>query len=341
MQVTIAKLDKPKYRSTPRTKSQLIAGHANDEIKYRLKQKIKRLLPVRDNLEAADYHHSNYMEYLETAWANHYGVVFTPDIMWYTLIGELVQIVADEPKKYAELFTTTPDQKQDIIIRSGDLEVMPINDLMEAIKRVVPTKTEVFLPEFSTTTERSRQAVYASFADIVSPYYNYSMFCCGIPYVDVRGTQDDWQKIVDNWEAVAKLVPGHDDFFANSLNTLKEIVNQFDGPDPEFWKKMFYLKECGSGSQTELFGWFTEFFRKQPRPRFSENFSTHIAKVCYKQLNTNLEYEMYQGLFTSKLNGDLLEPEFGYIVYNRPEKPVVEDYDPYNVETVTVGAAAQ
>jgi hypothetical protein len=281
------------------------------------------------------------MEYLETAWANHYGVVFTPDIMWYTLIGELVQIVADEPKKYAELFTTTPDQKQDIIIRSGDLEVMPINDLMEAIKRVVPTKTDVFLPEFSTTTERSRQAVYASFAD-GKPVLQLHDVLLWHPYVDVRGTQDDWQKIVDNWEAVAKLVPGHDDFFANSLKTLKEIVNQFDGPDPEFLEENVPPQRMRFRLPNRTVRVVHRILPpNSPGPGSPRTSSTHIAKVCYKQLNTNLDYEMYQGLFTSKLNGDLLEPEFGYIVYNRPEKPVVEDHDPYKVETVTVGAAAQ
>ena len=97
---------------------------------------------------------------------------------------------------------------------------------------------------------------------------------------------------------------------------------------------MFELTPCGSGSETVVSGWFAKFFRKEIKsPKYISNFPSHLAKVCYKQLNTDMNYEMYVGLLHSQLQGDCLIPDFGMIVYNRPEVAKVEVYDPYKVES--------
>jgi len=336
MQVQIAKL--PEVRPKPTPKSVLIQRYSGISKSYSNRLKTQELFHVMDNMQG-DHYHANYMEYLEEAWANHYGVVMTPDIMWHTLLSEVVQIVAENPKAYAHLFTETPDQKQTIIIRTPELVVMPLDVLIYSIKKLVPTNTDVFMPEFTTTTDSARFARYASFADLVSPYYNYMMLACGIPYVDVRGTKEDWQKVATCWKAIGGLLPGHEKFFASVQKTLDAIPNKMN--DPKFWLQMFRLEKCGSGSQTEAFGWFTDLFRIQPKHvRYVENFASHLAKVCYKQLNTNKNYEMYHGITVSRLVGDCLEPDFAAMIYERPEKPKVEAYDPYKmeIETTIIGA---
>jgi hypothetical protein len=339
MKVQIAKLGEPRYRSQPTSKETLLERFSGIQKNYSTRQRIQELFHVTNNLNG-DYYHANYMEYLETAWANHYGVVMTPDIMWHTLLSEAVQIVAEDPKRYATLFTETPDQKQTIIIRTPELVVMPLDVLIYSIKKLVPTNTDAFMPEFTTTTDAARFARYASFADLVSPYYNYMMLACGIPYVDVRGTKDDWQKVSDCWQVIAGLLPGHEEYFASVQKVLRVIPLNLD--NPTFWLDMFRLEKCGSGSQTEAFGWFTDLFRNQPQHvRYVENFATHLAKVCYKQIDTNKKYEMYHGIVNSRLEGDCLEPDFASFIYHRPENPVVEAYDPYarmQIETTVITA---
>jgi hypothetical protein len=39
--------------------------------------------------------------------------------------------------------------------------------------------------------------------------------------------------------------------------------------------------------------------------------------VKYKQLNTNKDYEMKQGLFASKKEGGFLVPDFAHIIYEK------------------------
>ena len=57
---------------------------------YRTKQ-VTQSLVLRhvEFARDADLYHRNYLEYLETCWGNHLGIVITPDILWYTVLNEL------------------------------------------------------------------------------------------------------------------------------------------------------------------------------------------------------------------------------------------------------------
>lgn len=333
MKVHIADL-KPVERVTKSlNKKELIENHAGTKIDYTLKQKTTNLDLFFADIDG-EYYHSNYLECLELAWANHYGIVMTPDILWHTLISEAVLIVGKTPQKYANLFTSTPEERKSIFIPSMT-GIMPVDLLARELKKIVPTDSDVFLPEFSTSTESSRLARYAAFADLVSPYYTYWVYACGIPYVEVRGVQEDYENVLNRWQEIGKLLSGNEEYFTKTTNRLKEIVNRLD--EPALWKDMFYLKRCGSGSQRELYGWWTELYMNQPSLRLDTNFSSHWAKVSYTQVENQEEYEMYHGVFYSNLVEDCLVPNFGSIVYNKLKTPRVEAYDPYKIETCFIG----
>jgi len=69
-----------------------------------------------------------------------------------------------------------------------------------------------------------------------------------------------------------------------------------------------------SGHQTEVKGWITEMFIKVPRPGYVDNFPTNVAKVSYKFLDTNQNFELKYGLFSSNIKDGFLIPDFGYII---------------------------
>jgi hypothetical protein len=203
---------------------------------------------------------------------------------------------------------------------SGDIVTMPLEALISALKDLVPTDVDCFLPKFSTSTERSQHAFHAAFCDMCSPYYNYGMLLCGIPCIDIKGTKEEWCEISNRWKTLTKIFGTEQTWFDSVQKTLDEIKDNLN--NSEFWKKMFYLEHCGSGSQVMVFGWWTNFYLKQPSVRYSKNFSTHVSQVNYRQLNLGIDYLMKVGLFTSKQEGDFMVPDFGYIVY---EKGKVED----------------
>jgi hypothetical protein len=262
----------------------------------------------------ADIVHRNYLSYLEMCWANHYPVVLTPDIIWYTILCEIVGIVDKNVEKYRSLFSESKE-KQDIIVHSGSLTEIPLESVMEALRYKVPTDIEKFLPEFSTSGERSISAFYTAFADMVSPYYNYMMYVCGLPVIKILGTQEDWQGISDRVENMRHIFPEYDVYFQTVKGIVNGIVKQFSEPDLEFLRDIVRVDNCGSGSETELYGWFTQLFVEQPStPRRPANFSSHISQIKYKQLNTERDYIMYQGIFDSRMVVDFMLPRFSQVI---------------------------
>jgi len=285
-------------------------------IKRRMGSPEANLKHVGNDLGEGKVLHNNYLSYLEMAWKSHYGVILTPDIFWYTLVCEIAEVVKEDPEKYRNLFTTAPS-KTEIIVLTDSLTVLPLGTIIDRLKELVPDKfADSFLQGFSTTTERSKFAQYAAFADAVSPFYNYGMYLCGIPFVRLDGEKDDWLKIRKAWGEIVKAFQpkGLVKYFDRVAEIIDGIVGHFGGTGIDF-KDMFTLERCGSGGQVEADGWFTRLFRKQPELRCTYNFSTHVSKVNYKNLTTGKNFQMQQGLFMSAVADDMLLPEFGQVIF--------------------------
>jgi hypothetical protein len=270
--------------------------------------------------EDASLYHRNYMEYLELCWGQHLGIVVTPDILWFTALSQIVGLVKEAPNTYRELFSES-DEKQTITIDSsfspdGGVE-MPLNHLVGALRHYVPTDTGKFIPQFSTTSNRSTHAMYAVFCDMCSPYYNYMMFSCNFPHIAVQGSQDDWSKMANMWLELAFLFEkAGGAWFGRVLEIFDTCASDLTNTD--WWREMFKVERCGSGSQTEILGWYADMFREQPQSvRFSENFPTTVAAVDYTNGDTGKDYRMQDGLFYSYLEGEVMVPDFGYTIHER------------------------
>jgi hypothetical protein len=261
----------------------------------------------------------NYLSYLNTCWAQHLGAVITPDIVWYMLLTEIASVVKGNAEKYRSLFSTS-DKKQTILVQSSSIVEMPMDKLVDMLTSLVPTESSVFMPQFSTSTPSSQHAMQCAFADLCSPYYNYGMFLCDIPCIDVRGTREDWLKVAFNWEKLSEVVPVGT-WSQEVLKLLKEVAENIE--NAAFWKKMFWLESCGSGHQTEVRGWITKLFISQPQVAYASNFSTQISVVKYKQVDLDLDYDMKVGLFSSTPEGDFLVPDFGHVIFERLKTPSV------------------
>jgi len=327
------KIEKPRHSLTH---DRLIAGMAGDEADWRAGTVTKKNKPMYDNIPQDQVYHNGYMEYLETCWNSHYGVVLSPDIVWQGLLCELAAIVAKNPQKYRSLFTTTNEGKQELSVYSDSFVVMPIEALTDLLKQYVPSNSDVFLPRFSTTTERSFHAFSAAFCDICSPYYEYSMYMCGIPFIRLDGTEEDWTTLLKSWSIIGDMFQSESKFFVGVIGIISKIINQFSTPDVDFWHKMFSLKHCGSGSNVEVEGWIRDLYLVKPSPRYPENYATHISSVKYKQLNTGKKYDMRVGLFSSELQGQLLVPDFSFAVMETLDEPIVTKLEKPKLEIVTV-----
>ena len=45
--------------------------------------------------------------------------------------------------------------------------------------------------------------------DMASPYYNYSMYLCGINKIKMGGTQEDWYTLTKTFNSLIDMFEGH------------------------------------------------------------------------------------------------------------------------------------
>ena len=278
----------------------------------------KNLEFANSNIKSPNFLHKNYLEYLSICWNNHLGIAINPDVIWYVLLCELAAIIKEAPDLYRDLFTES-DDKQVICVYTDDAEVLPIESIINVLKNKIPTDSDLFLPKFSTSTKNSTNAFYCAFADMCSPYYEYCMFMCGIPKIRILGNKNDWEKLQNTWIDCIGLVVDKNKELSNYAlvvtSILQTILDKFDSP--EFWKDIFELNRCGSGSQYEVSGWFKDLFREKPSIKFINNYPSNISIVDYKNLSTQESFSMRTGIFSSVLDNNFLIPDFGCFIYKK------------------------
>jgi hypothetical protein len=275
--------------------------------------------------------HRNYLDYLCLCWKRHYGVVISPTILWNMVLNNLAFQVNKTPNIFKKYFTES-DEKQEILVQQGGNQI-DVAQLIAGVSAKIPTEIlDHVFPKYSTDSDKAIIANYTAFLDMVSPYYNYGMYLCGIPKVRVLGTLDDWNLFIAKCMKVAELIPE----FSKYLETVrKRIVRIYE--DTCNYADIFRLDACGSGSQAEVEGWIRDFYIEQPRVTYPENFISCISKIDYHNYNDNKDYRLYAGLFTSTLEDGYLVPEFDNIYFVeklRTAEP--EDMLTLNLKTIKV-----
>ena len=259
--------------------------------------------------------HGGLMGYLSLAYQYHYGVVLRPDDIWFTVLSELTVIIAKQPKQYAKLFTTTPDKKQWIIVPTMDVTQIDVELVIDRLKDCIPARADLFLPAFTTTTPDSRLAMHIAFCDMVSPYYSYGTYLCGIPMIRLAGIEGDWIKLADHLKGLADLFDTGPvgQYLTRCRDCVVRLFNAVFDNDADHLRKMVKLEPCGSGSQYEMSGWILDLLVKNKKLQL-EGLPPHIACMSYKNLDTGRTFKLFTGLTESVMDGICLIPRYGRYV---------------------------
>jgi len=126
---------------------------------------------------------------------------------------------------------------------------------------------DALTPNFSTTTNESLIAGKVSLMSAFKRYFRYhgSMVVCGIPYILLEGTLEDWEKILEKLKFLSKYE------FSNKKmeKDIKEIIKTKKGKiNLDFWRKIIMetkkedsdWKGCGSEGDDKITGWICDFY---------------------------------------------------------------------------------
>merc|ERR1712192_56106 len=95
--------------------------------------------------------------------------------------------------------------------------------------------------------------------------YEMGMSSCGIPSVEMEGTEDDWKRMKEKFlqlkellEPIRNRIGLRDAWWDAVENICEELIKTFNGePNKRWWGHIFskYVTH-GSGARSEFYGWF-------------------------------------------------------------------------------------
>jgi Domain of unknown function (DUF4419) len=205
---------------------------------------------------------------IHQAFAAHVPLSLTPDLLWYLVVHEVAEHVRQNPGRYTGTFTRAAEWQQTVVtrddrLRQDDPSCWPqsiglVRDPLRA--GIGEYSMELFLPQFSTTTEEAETALLIALMDVASPYYRYEWYtACGIPQIRLDGTAADWQSLHFRADQLAREFAGLSGYFTELLPVLQAIAETASGttPDENFWRSIY--KHMNSSGGMFVTGWITAF----------------------------------------------------------------------------------
>lgn len=228
-----------------------------------------------------------FFSMLMTAYAEHRPIAISPDDVWLLIsqgvahhINQNAETLRDKLVSHQgkiELVVETNQPilgKDDVLVNPDDIKPVDWTKIFDGFvaKMKENTKGDIvdrMCADFSTTTVDSRIASQITLMNALQPYFNYTMMrlACGNPYITLKGTPSDWQKILDRVRTLDEY--GLDWWTAKLCPVLEEFVKTAQGnPDHQFWRCMMTKiapdkirgGACSPASPTKFDGWFLAFF---------------------------------------------------------------------------------
>lgn len=301
------------------------------------------------------------------AYINHYPVRIKPDDIWLLIVQAFSHHVNNNSEELRNMLVNF-EYKKTIEIENNINDIRDINkSLLEKFSKDINEKLKEYLgeelletltPNFSTTNYDTSIVCKISIMAVFKKYFNYTMLrgaVCGIPYIILEGTAEDYEKIVDKAKKLKKyefewyidrIIP-HVQKMAEAKNG-KVDINFFRNVIQNKEETEYHSNDClpGGYEEQEYFvrGWILSFFAydKENSKFYNDRIKLEeFEKLASQWLNVpfqvktgnevvNLEYNV--GFYGCDQNKKLeVFPVIGWIVSPFKEEILEpEKMDPLN-----------
>ena len=229
-----------------------------------------------------------------TAHANHYPIRIKPDDLWLLICQTFSNHINENSEKLRNMFVNF-EGKKDISIEYELSSIDQVdNKVLEDFRVKINEKLKEYLgeeilniltPNFSTTTNDSIITCKITIISAFKKFFNYKMILCGcgIPYIILEGTAEDYKKIISKANRLKK----YDlDWYINRIIPhIQKMVEAKEGNiDIEHFKNIIQKKEKTesiyrpSAIEPEdvefdfLEGWFLKFFGYYGIDQYENNY---------------------------------------------------------------------
>ena len=234
-----------------------------------------------------------------TAYSYHYKLRTSPDDWWFCVIKQVACAIDENSQKESvrKVFVEH-EGKKDITVEVPDCSIYTVNyswffdQITKGIKENVkgPEFVDGMTADFSTTMPVQKIVSQVTLMSSVKEYFGFMMTQCGIPALEMLGTQADWKKLTSKLKIVRTLLePLENDIGISTewwdlvQKVFLKLVETYQGkPDQEWWSHiMDYKRPNGSGTVGKISGWITEFMEGTRHRRLTRacDFSSGLVTV--------------------------------------------------------------
>lgn len=185
-----------------------------------------------------------------TCFAQHRPLVLSPDMIWLLIMQTIAKRIDSDPELYRTEFVDFKDKKNlsiesktDIFDKETDWKHL-LQDMYEKIAANARGGiAQSLYCDFSTTGANERIASIATLMGTLKTYFQYHIihYICGIPYIELWGSVDDWENVLQKSTIIKKL--GMKTWYEWLHPILKEFVRAAKGkPNFDFWKNIVMTK---------------------------------------------------------------------------------------------------
>ncbi|MDR2564107.1 MAG: DUF4419 domain-containing protein [Prevotellaceae bacterium] len=224
--------------------------------------------------ELVNFGYHSFFNGMYQAYADHRPFVLSPDMIWLLISQGFARHINADPEKLRSKFVNF-NGKVSLIVETDKISMRnPSRSNSRLWEEIFPEFTkqigkhtgqeliDILSCDFSTTTAVEKVASEITVMEAMKPYFEYIMIyvVCGIPEITLKGTSEDWEKILEK----AKKLRQYDlDWWISEIEPLlEEFVKASKGSvNKDFWRNMFkYHTEKKYGSQQTIDGWIVKFF---------------------------------------------------------------------------------
>ena len=307
-----------------------------ETLKIVLNENLPKSTMIDTNKILSFGNHKLILGYLN-AYFNHCPIKINPNIIWQLILNKFSKYVEDYShcKSFREKLVDFSGKKHLICVRIDSYNNVNkyqkdiINDFCEQISENVGKEIiDILTPNFTTSNENSIIAGKVSIMSTFKNFFDYEevWISCGIPYILLEGSLNDWENILNKLKFLSKY-----EFYINNIEKdIIEIINTKKGKiNLEFWSKIIMETKIKEKVQRPcmfdfheveneyITGWILDFFNslKIKKSKISDLIS-EIVEVPIKcsEINENNNNKIkkiiiYAGITDIKQNPDNYEVE--------------------------------
>lgn len=212
-----------------------------------------------------------------TAYNHHWTLRTSPDDWWFCVIRRVARAIEKNAKKDSvRRVFVDHEGKKEIEVKVPENTIYTVDyswffdEMAKGIRKnvKVPEFVDGITADFSTTTPVQKVVSQITLMRSVQEYFKYTMeTMCGIPALEMLGTEDDWKKLKSKLKVLRTLLePIENDLGLQTewWNVVEKVFDNLmatycENPDKKWWSHIIsYKREFGSGCP-EYQGWITEF----------------------------------------------------------------------------------